>query len=211
VLDNGRFMKARGYKVEGDRARILLDNGGALVLPLLSIDRVLDDEIEESPRRSENAPVVEPAVPFYLGFEEQAQAPTTPYGDFIFTVAKRRNVNPALVAAIVRAESAFDPLAVSAKGARGLMQLMPATGKRFGTVPEELFDAEINIVTGVRYLEQLIDRYDDLPLVLAAYNAGENAVERHRGVPPFRETRDYIRKIYSFLGVDPSPEPAPGK
>ncbi|MCZ6727127.1 MAG: lytic transglycosylase domain-containing protein, partial [Acidobacteria bacterium] len=93
-----------------------------------------------------------------------------------------------------------------------LMQLMPATGKRFGAQPNELFDPEVNIEVGVTYLERLIERYaDDLPLILAAYNAGEGAVTRYRGVPPFRETHDYIRRIYSFLGLTLASAAAPGK
>jgi hypothetical protein len=215
VLDNGRFLKSTDYKVEGDRARIELESGGYLVLPIVRIDAVLEDEVGpvgDLERELERS--LRPPEPIYLGFSPEDQPPETPYGEFIFTIAMRRNVNPNLVAAIMRAESGFDAMAVSHKGARGLMQLMPSTGKRLGFSPEDLFDAEINIEAGVSYLEQLINRYpDDLPLILAAYNAGEGAVERHKGVPPFRETRDYIRQIYTFLGMTPVPEldPAPGK
>jgi len=215
VLDNGRFLKSSDYQVEGDRARIELESGGFLVLPIVRIDAVLEDEVGplgDLERELERS--LRPPEPIYLGFSPEDQPPETPYGEFIFTIAMRRNVNPKLVAAIMRAESGFDAMAVSHKGARGLMQLMPSTGKRLGFSPEDLFDAEINIEAGVSYLEQLINRYpDDLPLILAAYNAGEGAVERHKGVPPFRETRDYIRQIYTFLGMTPVPEPdpAPGK
>jgi Transglycosylase SLT domain len=217
VLDNGRFLKSSAYRVEGDRARIELEGGGFLVLPIVRVDAVYEDEVGE-PQDIEKAEArsLEPPESIYLGFSPEDQAPETPYGDFILSVAMRRNVNPNLVAAIMRAESGFDEMAVSHKGARGLMQLMPSTGKRLGFSPDDLFDAEINIEAGVSYLEQLIDRYPgDLPLVLAAYNAGEGAVERHKGVPPFRETHDYIRQIYTLLGMTPSPEaapaPAPGK
>lgn len=212
VLDNGRFLKAESYRVEGDSARIGLEKGGQLVLPMVRIDRVLKDEIV---RHGEHQPaVVESAATraLFLGFAPEQQPPDTPFGDFIFSAAKRRNVNPLLVAAIVRAESAFDPSAVSSKGARGLMQIMPSTGKRLGVAAHELFDAEINIEAGVSYLEQLRARYsDDLQLILAAYNAGENAVKRYNGVPPYRETQEYIKRIYSFLGVTSASDPAPGK
>jgi soluble lytic murein transglycosylase-like protein len=104
---------------------------------------------------------------------------------------------------MVKAESAFDPEAVSVKGARGLLQLMPATAMRFGVPPEALFEPRENLDAGVRYLKWLSERYPgDLPRILSAYNAGEGSVDRYGGVPPFRETRDYIRRIYSELGMD---------
>lgn len=206
VLVDGRFLKAAGYEVEGDSVRIGLASGGELLMPLLRVDRIVADEIEEA--RAEGD-VEAPAPAVFLGFAPEHEAPKTPFGELIYDAAKRRNVNPNLVAAIIRAESAFDPAAVSRKGARGLMQLMPATGRRFGLMPAELFDEELNIEAGVNYLEELIERYaDDLPLVLAAYNAGEGAVDRYNGIPPFRETREYIRRVYSFLGVSSDPDPA---
>ena len=212
VLDNGRFLKADSYRVEGDRALIGLAKGGSLVLPMLRIERVLDDEVVPGEGGQEVTADLQPKRGLYLGFAPDQEPPDTPYGDFIYKVAKRRNVNPKLIAAIVRAESAFDPTAVSSKGARGLMQIMPSTGRDLGVMPVDLFDAETNIETGVHYLGRLIERYaDDLPLILAAYNAGENAVARYNGVPPYKETQEYIRRIYSFLGVPPASPPASGK
>jgi hypothetical protein len=212
ILDNGRFLKASSYEVDGESVRVELANGGKLVMPLLRIDRVIDDEIATHAVEEDRAVERGASTFVYLGFEADDQTPDTPFGELIFEVAQRRNVNPALVAAIIRAESAFDPDAVSQKGARGLMQLMPATGKRFGLQPNDLFDSELNIEAGVTYLEQLIETYSqDLPLVLAAYNAGEGAVARYRGVPPYRETQEYIRRVYSFLGATAAPAPTPGK
>lgn len=211
VLDNGRFLRTKSYRVKGEQARIELESGGELVLPIIRIDRVFGDEIERSETQERIAKALDPVEPIYLGFAPDSHAPEAPFGDLILTAARDHNVNPDLVAAIVRAESVFDPNFVSSKGARGLMQLMPATGKRFGVVPSELFDPELNIIAGVSYLENLIDRYTgDVALVLAAYKAGEAAVERHRGVPPFRETREYIRRIYTLLGVAPDPGAGPG-
>ena len=101
--------------------------------------------------------------------------------------------------AIIQVESAFDSLAVSTAGARGLMQLMPATARRFGVT--DSFDSRQNIFAGTRYLRILLDTYgDDVSLTVAAYNAGEGAVARYNGIPPFRETRNYVRKVNALFG-----------
>jgi soluble lytic murein transglycosylase-like protein len=114
-------------------------------------------------------------------------------------VAARYGVSARLVAAIVEAESEFNPRAQSRKGARGLMQLMPATATSLQV--EDAFDPRSNIDGGVRHLRRLMDRFDgDLPVVLAAYNAGEQAVILHRGVPPYGETRRYVRRILRRIG-----------
>ena len=141
-----------------------------------------------------------------IDFDEGQQVPETPYGELIFAAAKRERLNPQLIAAMVRHESAFDPGAVSVKGARGLMQLMPATARRFGVETGDLFNPARNLEAGARYLKWLAGRFsEDLPRILAAYNAGEANVDRYNGVPPFRETRSYIRRIYGTLGVDGDP------
>jgi len=107
-------------------------------------------------------------------------------------------VSPALVKAVIRTESAFDQWAVSSKGAQGLMQLMPPTARRFGV--SDPFNARQNIFAGTRYLRILLDLFQgDVDLALAGYNAGENAVRRYGGVPPYRETRNYIRKVRALL------------
>ena len=117
---------------------------------------------------------------------------------FIQDAARTHGVDPRLVAAVARRESAYDVKAVSPVGACGVMQLMPATAKYLGV--RDVFDARENIFGGTRYLRTLLDTFDgDLDLALAAYNAGPGAVEKHRGVPPYRETRAYVaavRKTY---------------
>jgi len=112
--------------------------------------------------------------------------------------AALHQLSPALVKAVIKVESAFDQWAVSSKGAQGLMQLMPFTARRFGV--SDPFNARQNIFAGARYLRILLDLFGgDLDLALAGYNAGEGAVRRHGGIPPYRETRNYIRKVRSLL------------
>jgi soluble lytic murein transglycosylase-like protein len=108
--------------------------------------------------------------------------------------ARKHGVDPDLVDLVIRMESGYNPRAVSPMGARGLMQLLPSTASLYGV--ENVFDARENLIGGVRYLRDLLTRFrDDVKLALAAYNAGPEAVERHNGVPPYSETRDYVRSI----------------
>lgn len=112
-------------------------------------------------------------------------------------ISRENDLDPKLVRAVVRVESNYNPRAVSHKGAQGLMQLMPKTAERFG-VPDP-FDAEENIRGGVHYLKYLLQRFGgNIRLALAAYNAGEESVERHGGVPPYRETTGYLEKILRY-------------
>jgi soluble lytic murein transglycosylase-like protein len=120
-----------------------------------------------------------------------------PYGGLIYREAQRNNLEPELVAAIVRAESNFRPVAVSQRNATGLMQLVPATGRDLGA--HDLTDPGTNIEAGTRYLRRLHDQFrGNLSLTLAAYNAGEGAVRRYEGVPPFRETQLYVQRVSSY-------------
>ncbi len=129
----------------------------------------------------------------------------SPYSSQILAAAKEHRVDPAFIAAVIRAESNGVPTAVSRKGARGLMQLMPATARRLGV--RRPFDPKENIRGGTAYLAELAARYGDTrpDLVLAAYNAGERAVEEHKGVPPYRETREYVRRVLAFWTGAASP------
>jgi soluble lytic murein transglycosylase-like protein len=108
--------------------------------------------------------------------------------------ADRHRVDPALVRAVIETESNWNPRAYSRKGAGGLMQLIPTTAQRYGAY--DLFNPQQNIDAGVQHLKRLLERYNgNLDLALAAYNAGEGAVDRAQGIPPFRETRDYVQKV----------------
>lgn len=124
----------------------------------------------------------------------RALVPPAHVDELVRQAAADYQVDKALVRAIIHAESAFDVQAVSRKGASGLMQLMPATAQRFGV--SNVFDPAQNISGGVRYMRELLETFNfDLKLALAAYNAGENAVLRHGGVPPYPETVNYVSKV----------------
>lgn len=118
--------------------------------------------------------------------------------DIVARQAARAHIPPHLVAAVIRAESGGDPSAVSGAGAAGLMQLMPATARRYGA--ENRFDPEENVAAGTRYLRVLLARYHhDVRRAIAAYNAGPGAVDAARGVPAFPETRAYVDRVISDL------------
>jgi soluble lytic murein transglycosylase-like protein len=134
-----------------------------------------------------------------------AELPRTPAvldnpGDLhalVHRLSTENGLDPKLVDSVVRVESGYNPSAVSHKGALGLMQLMPDTARRLEV--DDPFDPEQNVRGGIRELDRLIERYSgNLQLVLAAYNAGEGAVERHRGIPPYQETRDYVARVLSL-------------
>lgn len=123
-----------------------------------------------------------------------ARARPSSFDALIRSTADRVNLDPMLIKSVMQAESAFDPNAVSRKGASGLMQLMPATARRYGV--SSIFDPHQNVMGGSRYLRFLVDRFDgDLELALAGYNAGENAVDKYGGIPPYSETRHYVKKV----------------
>ncbi len=117
-----------------------------------------------------------------------------PYGELIYKKAKKYDVDPALVAAVIEQESRFKPRARSHVGAKGLMQLMPRTGRWMGA--RDLYNPEQNVDAGVKYIKYLDKRFNgDLKKIIAAYNGGEGNVRRYRGIPPFRETRQYVKKV----------------
>jgi soluble lytic murein transglycosylase-like protein len=118
------------------------------------------------------------------------------YDGLIGLTAREHRVQPALVKAVIAAESNFDAGAVSRKGAQGLMQLMPGTAEQLGV--ENPFQPSENVRGGTRYLRKMLDRYGDLSRALAAYNAGPSAVDRYGGVPPYRETQDYVNRVLTY-------------
>ncbi len=136
-----------------------------------------------------------------------------PWAGHIREVASRYGVDPVLVESVIRVESAWNPWAVSRKGAQGLMQLMPRTASALGV--RDAFDPRQNIEGGVRHLRYLLARYpSDLSLALAAYNAGERAVDQHGGVPPYPETQQYVQRVMRgprLASLAQSPAPGAGR
>jgi soluble lytic murein transglycosylase-like protein len=115
----------------------------------------------------------------------------------ILQESSRHEIDPALVKAIIMAESGYNPNAISKRGAKGLMQLMPSTAEALGV--EDAFNPEQNISGGVRYFKQLVNKYDgDVKLALAAYNAGSSTVRHYQGIPPFKSTHYYIEKVFKY-------------
>jgi len=128
------------------------------------------------------------------GWLRMSETSRTQYATDIREIASRHGVDPTLVEAVIRAESAFNPTAVSRTGARGLMQLMPKTAQALGV--RDSFNPRENIEGGVRHLRYLLDRYPgNVPLAVAAYNAGEGAVDAYRGIPPYAETQQYVQRV----------------
>jgi len=129
-------------------------------------------------------------------FDSRPSLPDT-YDDLIRRASDRYDVPFPLIKAVIRVESAFNPTAVSPKGARGLMQIMPVNFKTLSIT--DPFDPFQNVMAGTRYLKQLLTRYQQqVPMALAAYNAGPDAVDRYRRIPPFKETREYVRKVMAL-------------
>ncbi len=197
VFEDGRVVKASGYRLLAEELEISLPGGGSYRVDLARVDRIVDDEVVVDRVVVEDDPL-HPGAAFDLSYRE-ARKPLfgSPYDAIIEREAKRSNLDASLVSALIRAESNFEPRAVSRKGARGLMQLMPATARRLDV--RKPFDPAANVRGGVQYLRELVDRFGPRPeLVLAAYNAGEGAVETYGGVPPYRETVAYVSRILKW-------------
>lgn len=201
VFNDGRNMKIDAYEVAEETIHLTLQGGGKMSLPLLRIERIVDDEIITPEVVEEVKKIVEEGVfprREWTFSEESQPLFDSKYNEIIVDAARHFDVDAALVSAVIKAESDYQPRIVSHKGARGLMQLMPATAKRFGVTNS--FDPKQNIYGGTRYLRWLLKKFDgNADLAVAAYNAGEGNVWKYDGVPPFRETVNYIHRIAKHI------------
>jgi soluble lytic murein transglycosylase-like protein len=189
---NGRTMSVKEYRISGDTVTVTLRQGGEATFDKALISHIAPNEIADEPVAP--APVV---VEQAVAVPVRGTLEGRPFAALIETVALEHGIDPALVHAVVEAESNYRPRAKSQVGARGLMQVMPATGRDLGVASAAmLFDPRANLQAGVKYLKSLLARFDgNLTNAIAAYNAGPAAVARYRGVPPFRETQNYVRRV----------------
>jgi hypothetical protein len=185
-FSTGRSLSVKAHRVEGDSLVLLLRGGGEIVCERSVVARLEPDEVPY--------PEPEPAV---RAETSQASDPGAPYGEVINQIAAEQGVDARLVRAMIQVESGYQQRARSKKGATGLMQLMPETARRYAVA--DPYDPRANIEAGVKYLKSLLERFS-LTLALAAYNAGEAAVLRFGGVPPYPETRDYVSRIVRIFG-----------
>jgi soluble lytic murein transglycosylase-like protein len=204
VLANGLRLHADRHEIEGDIARVF-SSGGVVEMPAATIAGYEQEEIAPAVPAPPAAPIPAPAATV------APAKPQTPKE--IATRAAQKYLLPdAFVQSVMKAESGFQPDVVSPKGAIGLMQLMPETARELGVDPH---DPHQNADGGTQYLRELLARYESDPdqvlLALAAYNAGPGAVDRYHGVPPYRETREYILRVLKNWDQPPSPAANPNK
>jgi len=177
VMSSGKILYIERFERADEQITLFLEGGGEVTIPAELVTNIVPNEI----------------------VEETGQAPQEigllPHlGDLIAPAAAKYALDPNLVAAVIWAESSGDPKAVSTKGASGLMQLMPGTARDMGV--SDVLDPSQNVDGGSRYLRQMLDRHDgELSLALAAYNAGPEAVRKYGGIPPFKETQNYVAKV----------------
>ncbi|HEV8237631.1 MAG TPA: lytic transglycosylase domain-containing protein [Gemmatimonadaceae bacterium] len=197
----GQTMSVKAHRSEGDRLVLSLRGGGELVCDAALIARIAPDEVPYP--EPDSSGIRDLGFGTRAGSNPESRIPSplvdaAPYGALIDKVAARHGVPARLVRAVIAVESAGQPQARSPKGAMGLMQLMPQTARQY-TVANP-YDPATNIEAGVQHLRNLLDRFP-LAEALAAYNAGEAAVQRFGGIPPFPETERYVSRILRLAGL----------
>jgi soluble lytic murein transglycosylase-like protein len=198
-LTSGRTLSVKTHKFDGDSIVLTLRSGGQVTCDRALISKIEPDEVAypEPP-----APAAAPAAPPTEEQQEEQDRSLlagTPYGEIIASVSEAHGVDPMLVRALIQVESGYRPKARSRKGAMGLMQLMPSTAREYKV--RNPFEPKANIEAGIKHLKSLIVKFERLDLSLAAYNAGPGAVRKFNGVPPYRETRNYVTRILAIAGL----------
>ena len=195
-LNTGRNMSVQSHHLDGDTIVLEMRGGGEMSFDASLVSRIEPDEVPY--------PQVMPVPPAAESQPLQVPVPglkleTNPrFEPIIQKVAKELELDAALVRAVIQVESGYEPRARSRQGAMGLMQLMPSTARQYGVGVKNLYDPRANIEAGSKHLKSLLERWP-LSLALAAYNAGEAAVRRFSGVPPYPETQKYVSTILALL------------
>ncbi len=196
-LSSKRTLSVKSHRIDGDSIILTLRSGGEVTCDKSLIEKILPDEVpypEPQPESAQQLQRPDAVLAVDPGLLEQ-----TPYGEIISAMSEAHGVDPMLVRALIQVESNYKARAKSHRGAMGLMQLMPATAREYRV--RNPYDPKANIGAGVKHLKSLIDRLGGVPLALAAYNAGEGAVKKFNGIPPYRETRKYVTKILSIARI----------
>ena len=191
TFSTGRTMSIREHRVDGPSMVFTLRGGGEMVVDAALVSGIGPDEVPYP------EPLADGPAPASAPLPSGALAVHGTFDPIITRLSAEKGVDAAIVRAVIQVESGYQPRARSRKGAVGLMQVMPATGRRYGIT--NLYDPSANIRAGVTHLKMLLDRFP-LSLALAAYNAGEGTVERFAGIPPYPETLDYVARIRALLG-----------
>jgi hypothetical protein len=185
-LTSGRSLSVKGHRIDGGNIILVLRGGGEVTCDRSLVDRIEPDEV---PHPDDAVAAAEPPLP-------SSTLDSVPYAQLIENLATTHGVDPYLVKALIKVESNYRPRARSPKGAMGLMQIMPATARQYSV--SNPFDPKSNIEAGIKHLKSLLSRFD-VSVALAAYNAGEGAVRKFGGIPPYRETRNYVQKVLSLI------------
>ena len=198
VFEDGRLLHIRSFDRSGDRYLLRLEPHGRIDVPAARVEAIVDEAPSSDP-----LPALAPAIslkPYHDRFADVV----VPYGKDLARLAREHDLDPLLLYCIMQVESAGNPRALSPKGAMGLMQLMPGTARRFSV--EDPWDPLQNIGGACRYLNYLHGLFGGkVDLILAAYNCGEVLVQKYGGVPEFRETRNYVRKIIELYRTKSKP------
>jgi soluble lytic murein transglycosylase-like protein len=209
VFKNGRTMSVKSCRIDAETATVRLRDGGEATFPASIVARIDPDEVPyPEPEAGNREPGTGSADPIEADGTPSATAlsrlpvpgsripdqvlAARPFAGLISSVAAANNVDARLVHAVIEQESNYQARARSKKGAKGLMQLMPGTARQYGV--RNSYDPKANLEAGVRHLKDLMSRLE-LPMALAAYNAGEATIRRYGGLPPFPETQTYVRNI----------------
>lgn len=189
-LTSGRTLSVKAHREDGAAVILTLRAGGEVSCDKGLIVKIEPDEVPHP----DPVPDPESADP-----RDESILQSTPYGEIISALSEAHGVDPLLVRALIQVESNYQPKARSSKGAMGLMQIMPATAREYRV--RNPYDPKTNIEVGISRLKDLLDKWGAVDLALAAYNAGEGAVQKFQGIPPYRETQSYVSRILALAGI----------